>query len=139
MISCCFSVSQKFFPFMTFWLQESLQLIKWCRRLECYLKMTMRLQKSWRLLCRYSVFLVPIQFIHDFCVQNSRDIIVGNEITNSFSNETPVAYVGKYLRHLSNDSSVTEYFLYSRSQPSSEIGGKELLPVSELLHMHSPL
>ena len=64
---------------------------------------------------------------------------MGNEITKSFLNETPVAYVGKYLRHLCNDSSVTEYFLYSRSQPSSEIGGKELLPVSELFHMHSSL
>ena len=54
-----------------------------------------------------------------------------NAVTKSFSNEAPVAYVGKYLRHLCSDSSVTKYFLYSRSQPSAIIGGKELLPVSE--------
>ena len=55
------------------------------------------------------------------------------EVTMSFSNEAPVEYVGKYLRHLCSDSSVTKYFLYSRSQPRTVIGGKELLPVSELL------
>jgi len=58
---------------------------------------------------------------------------VDNDVTMSLSNEAPVAYVGKYLKHLCNDSSVTEYFLYSRSQPSSVIEGKELLPVSKLL------
>jgi len=62
--------------------------------------------------------------------QRSRDVTLDNEITMSFSNEAPVACVGKYLSHLCSDSSVKKYFLYSRSQPSTAIGGKELLPVS---------
>ena len=49
----------------------------------------------------------------------------------SFSNEMPVAYVGKYLERLCNDISLSEHFLYSRSQPVTSAKGKSLLSVSE--------
>jgi len=66
--------------------------------------------------------------------QHSRDVTLGNKTTMSFLNETRVACVGKYLSHLCSDSSVIKYFLYSRSQPSTVIGGKELLPVSVIAY-----
>jgi len=48
----------------------------------------------------------------------------------SFSNEMPVAFVGKYLERLCKDFSVNEHFLYSRSQPLLSVQGKSLLSVS---------
>jgi len=51
-------------------------------------------------------------------------------IEGSLSTEAPVAYVGEYLKHLCEDSPVSDYFLFNRSQSNQLSEGEEFSPVS---------
>ena len=78
-----------------------------------------------------------VEFIYmhvKIIVQNFRSGVVSSDSPQP--EDTPVAYVGKYLEYICSDSSVEDYFLCSRSQPTRLVEGKELLPVSIIIYVY---